>query len=150
MATTIFTEPPVTPPIPPTGTVKPEDFGLKEGDLIRAEGDFDIFIINQSGYKRLFLNPIIFNMYGHLGGWSSVKTVKPQVRDAFKTSNYYRYADSPKVYELEVTGGDTGKLHWLNMTGESFLSQGGKSEAVFIINKSELNWYPLGANITSL
>ena len=111
VATTIFTETPINSPIPPTtGAVKPEDFGLKEGDLIRAEGDIDVFIINESGYKRLFLNPAIFNMYGHLGGWSSVKTVRPQVRDAFITSNLYRYVDSPKVYELEVTGGDTGKL----------------------------------------
>ena len=151
VATTIFTEPPVNPPTPPTGgTAKPEDFGLKEGDLIRAEGDFDIFIINQYGYKRLFLNPAIFNMYGHLGGWSSVKTVRPQVRDAFKTSNYYRYVISPKVYELEITGGDTGKFHWLNMTGESFVSQGAKPESVFIINKSELDWYPKGTEKVSL
>lgn len=151
VATTIFTKPPVTPPTPPTtGAVKPEDFGLKEGDLIRAEGDIDVFIINEAGYKRLFLNPAIFNMYGHLGGWSSVKTVRPQVRDAFITSNFYRYVDSPKVYELEVTGEDTGKLHWLNMTGENFVSQGGKPDAVFIINKSELNWYPKGADKTTL
>ena len=51
-----------------TGMAKPEDYGLTEGDLIRAQGDFDIFIINQYGYKRLFLNPTIFNMYGHLNG----------------------------------------------------------------------------------
>jgi hypothetical protein len=89
-------------------------------------------------------------MYGHLGGWKAVKTVQPEVRDAFITSNYYRYVDSPKVYSLEVTGEDTGTLHWLNITGESFLFQGGKPESVFIINKSELNWYPKGADKTSL
>jgi len=150
VATTVFIEPPNNPSTPPAGMAKPEDYGLKEGDLIRAEGDFDIFIISQYGYKRLFLNPVIFNMYGHLGGWSSVKTVRPQVRDAFITSNYYRYIDSPKVYQLEITGGDTGKLHWLNMSGENFLSQGGKPESVFIINKSELNWYPKAADKTSL
>ena len=149
-ATTLF-KGPVEPPNPPTGgTAKPEDYGLKEGDLIRAEGDFDIFIISQYGYKRLFLNPAIFNMYGHLGGWSAVKTVRPQVRDAFITSSYFRYVDSPKVYYLEVTGEDTGKLHWVNMTAENFLTQGGKPESVFIINKSEFNWYPKGADKTSL
>jgi hypothetical protein len=135
----------------PTSTefAKPEDYGLKEGDLIRAEGDFDIFIINNYGYKRLFLNPVIFNMYGHLGGWTAVKTVKLTTRDAFKTSNYYRYSESPKVYEVEVTGGDIGKLHWLNMTGEQFLA-GARPESVFTINKSELNWYPLDTEKTSL
>jgi hypothetical protein len=90
-------------------------------------------------------------MYGHLtGGWKAVKTVTPEVRDAFITSKLFRYVDSPKVYELEVTGEDTGKLYWLNITGEQFLSQGGKAEAIFTINKSELDWYPKGADKTSL
>ncbi len=146
--TTIFDEPTELPDT--TIQTKPEDYGLKEGDLIRAEGDFDVFIINQFGYKRLFLNPEIFNMYGHLGGWKSIKTVKPQVRDAFKTSNYYKYSDSPKVYELEVTGADTGKLYWLNITANQFLSSGAKSESIFTINKSELNWYPKGADKTAI
>ena len=55
----------------------PSDFGLKEGDLIRATSanDLDIFIVNKSGYKRLFLNPVIFSFYGHLGGFSNVKKV---------------------------------------------------------------------------
>jgi len=147
IATTLFQEPVDLPTS--TEFAKPEDYGLREGDLIRAEGDLDIFIINQYGYKRLFLNPAIFNMYGHLGGWDAVKIVKPTTRDAFRTSNYYRYSESPKVYEVEVTGGDTGKLHWLNITGEQFLS-GAKPESVFTINKSELNWYPLGTDKTSI
>jgi hypothetical protein len=130
---------------------KPEDYGLKEGDLIRAVGDFDIFIISQRGYKRLFLNPAIFDMYGHLtGGWKAVKTVSPEVRDAFKTSNYYRYVNEDKVYKLEISGEDTGTLYWLNMTGENFLSQGGKPESIFIINRSELDWYPKGEDKTTL
>jgi hypothetical protein len=59
--------------------VKPEDFGLSEGDFIRAEGDNDVFIVNQFGYKRLVLNPKICLQYGHLGKrgcFSAVKTVK--------------------------------------------------------------------------
>lgn len=136
--------------VTPTTMAKPEDYGLKEGDLIRAVGDIDIFIINQYGYKRLFLNPVIFNMYGHLGGWSAVKAVAPSTRDAFVTSNYYRYVDSPKVYFVEVTGGDTGIFHWVNMTGENFLAQGGKANAIFTINKSEFDWYPKGTDKTSL
>jgi len=136
--------------ITPTTMAKPSDYGLKEGDLIRAVGDIDIFIINQYGYKRLFLNPVIFNMYGHLGGWSAVKSVAPSTRDAFVTSNYYRYVDSPKVYFVEVTGGDTGIFHWVNMTGENFLVQGGKAGAIFTINKVELDWYPKGTDKTSL
>jgi hypothetical protein len=141
-----------TPTTPTTPTnAKPEDYNLKEGDLIRAEGDLDIFIINQYGYKRLFLNPTIFNMYGHLnGGWDAVKTVATATRDAFITSTHYRYVNEDKVYHMAVTGEDTGTIHWLNMTGENFLSQGGKSEAIFTINKSEFEWYSKGADMSSL
>jgi len=153
-ATTVFEgsveDPQPQPELNPNQMARPEDYGLKEGDLIRAKGDFDIFIINQYGYKRLFLNPVIFNMYGHLGGWKAVKTVTPVVRDAFVTSHLFRYSGSPKVYYLEVTGGDTGILRWVNMTVESFLSQGGKSEQIFTINQSELNWYPKGTEKTAL
>ena len=141
LATTIFQEPPVA---------RPEDYGLKEGDLIRAQGDFDVFIINQYGYKRLFLNPAIFNMYGHLGTWKDVKTVTPATRDAFITSSHYRYVNEDKVYHLEVIGEDTGMLHWINMIAENFLAQGGKANAIFTINKNELDWYPKGADKTSL
>src|SRR4030042_4196617 len=44
--------------------------GLHEGDLISAAGsdDPDIYIINEQSFKRLFLNPVIFGFYGHLGG----------------------------------------------------------------------------------
>ena len=136
---------------PTPGMAKPEDYGLKEGDLIRAQGDFDIFIINQLGYKRLFLNPAIFNMYGHLtGGWAAVKTVTTATRDAFVTSTHYRYVNEDKVYHLTVTGEDTGTLHWINMTAENFSAQGGTANAIFTINKSELDWYPKGADKTSL
>lgn len=142
---------PTPAPTPIPTTTKPEDYNLKEGDLIRAEGDWDIFIINQYGYKRLFLNPTIFNMYGHLnGGWDAVKTVSTTTRDAFITTHHYRYVEEDKVYQMKVTGEDIGTLHWINMTAENFSAQGGKSEAIFTINKSEFDWYSKGADVTSL
>lgn len=139
-------------PEEPTGMAKPEDYGLTEGDLVRAEGDWDIFIINQYGYKRLFLNPAIFEMYGHLGSWEDVKTITPDTRDAFVTSTHYRWVDDPdeKVYHQEVTGEDTATLHWINMTAEDFLAQGGTANGIFTINKSEFDWYPRGADKNSL
>ena len=68
--------------------VDPSDYGLKEGDLISAifSDDPDVYIINEHGYKRLFLNPEIFNFYGHLGGFFNVKLVTQEVRDSFITS----------------------------------------------------------------
>ena len=61
--------------------VKPSDYGLKEGDLISAifSDDPDVYIINEQGYKRLFLNPEIFKFYGHLGGFVNVRLVTPEI-----------------------------------------------------------------------
>ncbi|MBX4211185.1 MAG: hypothetical protein KW806_00070 [Candidatus Yanofskybacteria bacterium] len=55
----------------------PADYGLHEGDVISAKNssDPDVYIVNEQGYKRLFLNPVIFGFYGHLGGFSAVKTL---------------------------------------------------------------------------
>ena len=129
--------------------VTPSNYGLHEGDLIRATGDNDIFIVNQFGYKRLFLNPVIFNMYGHLNsGWSAVKTVAPATRDAFTTSSYYRADGDTKVYSLEVTGEDTGILHWVNKTQAEFL-ESADAKSIFTINGLELAWYSKGSDIIS-
>src|SRR3989338_9937206 len=63
----------------------PSDFGLKECDLISAifSDDPDVYIINEHGFKRLFLNPEIFKFYAHLGGFTNVKLVTSEVRDSF-------------------------------------------------------------------
>lgn len=135
--------------------VKPGDFGLKEGNLIRAvsTGDPDIFIINELGYKRIFLSPAIFSFYGHLGGYSQVKPVTTSIRDIFKTSNYYRNCETndTKVYQLEVTGEDTGILHWLNMSGSQTAIQDSEFfSKIFCINNREFAWYNKGSEYKSL
>src|SRR3989344_2528133 len=67
---------------------KPSDYGLKEGDLVSAlfSDDPDVYIINEQGYKRLFLNAEIFNFYGHLGGVFNIKLVSEEKLNAAATS----------------------------------------------------------------
>ena len=72
---------------------KPFDFGLKEGDVISATGDPDVYIVNEHGFKRLFVNPEIFNLYGHLG-WDKIKKVSIETRDAFITSGLFRNCEA--------------------------------------------------------
>ncbi|KKT52625.1 MAG: Glycoside hydrolase family 9 [Candidatus Yanofskybacteria bacterium GW2011_GWF1_44_227] len=83
---------------------------LTEGDTISAinSTDPDIYIANAWGYKRLFLNPIIFNFYGHLGGFNKVKSITSTVRDTMVTSGLIRNCetDDQKVYGIETTGED--------------------------------------------
>lgn len=131
----------------------PSQYGLKEGDLISAEGDPDVYIINEHGFKRLFLNPAIFGFYGHFAGWESVKTVSSQTRDAFPTSLYFKNCEmgSPKVYALEVTGEDESTLHWLNAPAGQVESEDTSfSKKVFCINDKEFRWYTIGGDYSSM
>ncbi len=117
--------------------VTPEQFGLHEGDFIRAEGDYNIYIINQFGFKRLVLSPEICLQYGHLGArgcFSAVRLVTPEVRDAFKTSSFYSNGETNDrvVYQLIETGEDSAYLQRSDHVLDN---------AVFFINNREQRTY---------
>jgi len=127
---------------------------LNDGDLISAIGDPDIFIIKFStdannpgirwGFKRLFLNPAIFNMYGHLGGFANVRTVTAEARDVFDTTALYRNCESgsQEIWGIEVTGEDTGVLHHVQMSGAQAAAEDYNFfEKVFCINTNEERFY---------
>lgn len=136
-----------TPLVAGASTARPSAFGLKEGDTISAvnSSDPDVYIVNDWGFKRLFLNPVIFGFYGHLGGFSKVKGINPTTRDAFLTSGLFRNCETndPKVYAVDVSGEDTGSLHWVNMTGAQAVAEDSSFfQKVFCINSREFSWYP--------
>src|SRR3989338_8144230 len=125
----------------------PSDYGLKEGDLISAifSDDPDVYIINDQGYKRVFLNPEIFNFYEHLGGFFNVKLVTHEVRDSFPTSGLFRNCEDndEKVYGADIEGEDDGQLQWVNTSGDQAVQDDPNFfKKVFCINKKEFNWYP--------
>ena len=134
---------------------KPSDYGLKEGDLVSAifSDDPDVYIINEQGYKRLFLNAEIFNFYGHLGGFFNVKLISEEVLNAFPTSGLFRNCEDndPRVYGVEIEGEDIGKLRWLNASATGTLSEDPNFfKKVFCVNKKEFNWYPKGLHLKNL
>ena len=138
-----------------SSAAKPSDFNLKEGDLISAifSSDPDVYIVNEHGYKRLFLNPEIFKFYSHLGGFANVKLVTPEVRDAFPTSGLFRDCEDndQKVYGIQVEGEDKGELHWINTSGEQAVKDDPDFfKKVFCINKKEFNYYHKGAELPSV
>ena len=127
--------------VPSAEAVMPSDYNLKEGETISAAGsdDPDIYIVNEMGYKRLFLNPAIFNFYGHLGGFAAVKNVSPATRDAFGTSGLFRNCETndEKVYGVETTGEDTGMLQWVNTPGsQAVIDDANLFKKVFFINSN--------------
>src|SRR3989344_2536624 len=126
---------------------KPSDYGLKEGDLISAifSDDPDVYIINEHGYKRVFLNPEIFNFYKHLGGFFNIKLVTQEVRDSFPTSGLFRNCEDndEKVYGVDIEGEDFGQLKWVNTSGDQAVKDDPDFfKKVFCINQKEFNWYP--------
>jgi len=137
------------------GFVSLASVSLKDGDVISAAGssDPDVYIVNPYGYKRLFLNPAIFGFYGHLGGFSKVKSTTSVTRDVFVTSGLFRNCETndKKVYGVETTGEDVGNLHWVNTTGEQAVKDDPDFfKKVFCINTKEFSWYPQGAAYTSV
>lgn len=134
--------------------VAPADYGLHEGDTISAvsSNDPDIYIVNDWGYKRLFVNPAIFTLYGHLS-WAGVKSVSASTRDAFITSGLFRNCETnaQAVYGIEVVSEDVANLHWINITGDQAVAQDPNFfKKVFCINSREQALYGVGADYTSL
>src|SRR3989338_2260741 len=137
------------------GAATPGQYGLTEGDTVSAAGsdDPDVYIVNEQGFKRLFLNPVIFGFYGHLGGFANVKSVSPATRDAFPTSGLFRNCETgdEKVYGVETSGEDVGMLHWVNTSGAQAVADDADFfKKVFCINSNEFNWYSKGSDYTSV
>lgn len=117
---------------------------IVDGSLIRATGDYKVYIVN-GDYKRWIQNPKIFDFYGHLS-WDKIIEVTPEIRDSYKDAWLVRAANDPRVYELN---GD-GTKHWLNMTPEQFTATGRSWDMVYIINSAERDFYLTGAAVTIL
>ena len=131
-----------TPPPPP-----PNLYGFTEGDVVSShgvDGDPDIFIVNRFAYKRLFVNPEIFNLYGHLG-FAKVKTITPAIKNSFGTSGLFRNCETndQKVWGLEVQTEDVAVLHHVQVGGDQAVQQDPNFfKKVFCINSREEALYP--------
>jgi hypothetical protein len=127
--------------------------GLVDGDLMRVSGDPDVWIVKRVGtkmFKRLILNPEIFNSYGHLK-WENVKEVSKAQADQFVTSDLIRQDGTEKVFRVSsAPGADTGQKRWLNMTPAVFEGCLFDWDAIYIVNEKEAadTFYPTGTVIT--
>ncbi len=133
---------------------------IVDGDLIKTAQSFDIYIVKLIGskkFKRLILNPAIFNSYGHLA-WENVKTVSQAVQDAYTLSELVIEVNDdgsvfdPKVYRVSsALNSDVGVKQWLNITAVQFSTSGRDWDAIYKINHTEASpsFYPEGTAITS-
>ncbi len=122
---------------------------INEGDTIRVANTFDVYIAKYVGskqFKRLILNPEVFNSYRHLS-WSAVKTVTQAEMDSFTNSDLVRALGDTKVYKL-IPNGDVGSKQWLNMTAAAFTAAGYDWDSIYTINNVDRDNYTTGADIT--
>lgn len=112
-----------------------------DGSLIRARGDFKVYII-KDGFKRWLQSAEFFKFYPHLK-WDSVIVVTAQEKDWYQDAWLVRAQNDFKVYEIN---GD-GTKHWLNMTTDQFAASGRKWGMVYVINETERDWYKTGAEV---
>lgn len=117
---------------------------IKDGDLVRAIDDFDVWIVKYAGdkkFKRLILNPEVFNMYGHLR-WEDIEDVDSSIVDSFIESTLVRAVGDSRVYKLYPTG-DIGEKRLIE-TMEIFDAWGFDWDAVYTINEFDRDAYVIG------
>jgi hypothetical protein len=136
--------PSVTPSPSPTPLLNAANFplpGILDGSLIRAEGDYKVYMVS-GGWRRHVVDAKIFGFYPGLG-FDKVKVVSPSVLAQYRESNLIRYRLGTKVYSVD----ETGNRRWLNMSGAQFTASGRAWDSIFLVNLNELNFYRASSNI---
>ncbi len=124
---------------------------IVEGDTVKTADNPDVYIAKYVGtkkFKRLILNPDVFNSYGHLS-WSAIKTVSQAELDAFTNSDLVRADGDYKVYKL-IPNGDVGTKQWVNMTAEQFTAAAYDWDSIYTINNVDRDNYTTGTDITTV
>lgn len=110
------------------------NLNIKEGSLIRAQGDTKVYIIKE-GYKRWIQTSEIFNMYGHLR-WENIVEVSQFDLNKYVISSVIRFAKDPRVYKVNS---DNIK-QWIK-TEQEFTNLGYNFGMVYEVNEREFNFY---------
>ena len=122
---------------------------INEGDTIREASNPDVYIVKYVGskkFKRLILNPQVFESYGHLS-WNNIKIVSQAEMDSFTTSELVRALGDTKVYKL-IPNGDIGTKQWMNMSAEAFTAAGNDWDSIYVINNTDRDNYTAGSDLT--
>ncbi|MEA2097511.1 MAG: hypothetical protein U9P70_00290, partial [Patescibacteria group bacterium] len=119
------------------------DGALIKSDATNSDGtptyeSLDIYIVKIVGtkqFKRLVLNPTVFESYGHLN-YGDVQTITQAEMDTYTTSSLVRVDTDPeeKVYAM-APDGDIGSKGWVNLTSTQFVDEAGSDpESIYTIN----------------
>jgi hypothetical protein len=117
---------------------------LSDGAIIRTVNNPDIYIIKYSGgksFKRLVLNPMVFDSYQHLK-WDNVLVISQEDMDKFTTSDLVKVYGTDKVYQL-VASGDSGNKY--TVIGTNY-----NTNSVYIINNTDFENYTYKGTVGEL
>ncbi|MBU1255516.1 hypothetical protein KKH35_01445 [Patescibacteria group bacterium] len=129
------------------GDVVSPDAEFTEGDITYYPYDvFIVKIVGDSTFKRLVLNPEVFESYGHLE-WGNIQTISAATVDGYVTSQLVRTDGDTKVYKL-VPDGDTGTKEWMNMTAEEFGATYDWN-SIYTVNSVDIAGYAAGSDVTT-
>jgi len=95
-------------------------------------------------FKRLVLNPEVFESYGHLE-WANIKTVTVAELQAFSTADAVRADGDDKVYKL-FPNGDSGTKRWVESL-DCFNSNNYDWDSVYVINSVDRDNYTTGSSM---
>lgn len=126
-----------------TSTEDMRDY-IPEGATIRIEGGVDVYIvkyINGKMFKRLVLNPQVFENYEHLR-WEDVMNVSQDTLDAYTTSDLVRSEKTGNVYRLYPSG-DCGTKRLVKV-GSCFWKQM-DPDSIYLINGFDEKSYTTGS-----
>ena len=90
---------------------------IPEGAIIKTDNNPDVYIVkykNGKQFKRLVLNPQVFESYGHLK-WEDILTVDQSEMDSFVVSDLVRVDGQTDIFQL-VPNGDVGTKVLLEST----------------------------------
>lgn len=111
---------------------------IPEGAVIKTANNPDVYIVkykNGKQYKRLVLNPKVFESYGHLK-WEDILTVDQAMINLFVTSDLVRVDGQVDIYQL-IPNGDIGSKHYL-------VSNNFDLDSVYTINSVDFDNYTTG------
>lgn len=109
---------------------------IQEGAIVKTANNPDVYIVkylNGKSYKRLVLNPQVFQSYGHLK-WENLLTIDQTTMDSFLTSDLVRVDGQTQIYRLTPNGDSGSKI----LVGDTALLDG---DSVYTINSIDFNNY---------
>src|SRR5680860_92287 len=112
---------------------------IPEGAVVKTSDNPDVYIVkykNGKQFKRLVLNPQVFESYGHLK-WENILTVSQSEMDSFVVSDLVRVDGQTDVYQL-IPNGDVGTKIILDSTA------GFDLDSAYTINAVDFGNYLMG------